>query len=752
MHSFKLIATGLLTSVALPAAAFAQQQPPRETAPAGSANADGEIIITALKEGRSVLKTAASVTVVSSEELASKNLVEANQLNGIVPGLVQSNGVFGLPGVTFRGLGSSSSVFGLEQSVAAYLDGVYLGHSRDYIMPMYDMDRVEMIRGTQSTLLGKNTSLGAVSFVTRRPDKDFGVELTTGYTTKIGRWRAEGAVNAPLSETVQARAAFVASDEDGWYRNDYTGRDEERLRQLSGRLSISAQLGDSSDATFIYQHDDRRGRGQLLEILSDPSNVLRNRAAAAGQTNLNVVPDDISSAGSDPLGGTVAGPEPYQDNYANRLNLIVNVGLGDHTLTSQTAFVDIDTRGSVDVDFIAANLFNLVDHEQSRTFSQELRLSSPTAQRFQYILGLYYYHNVWQYDRNYLGSPSNTVGFPLTGNAYGEFNGPTTAYSAYASTRFAILDQLRLVAGGRYTYEKKKGDFMRVGTGTLGATFPNIPFIQYASQISKPFDYNVGVEFEPTDGLLLYATYGKGSKSGGFQEYPTTPAGAIFTGETAKTIEAGGKYGFGPGNFLTLALFQTKVNDFQASFTQAVGTPPVIQTVVGNTDVRSRGFEANLGYRLSPDLEIGAAINYADATYQKNFPQVGAPVAIAGDRLIRAPEWTGNVKMDYQKEVGGGFSIVAGASVDFSSAANLQPPTFRPDAPRAASHQIVDARIALRNSGGWEVAVIGNNIFNDRYITFDTPVSASGAGIFKQGYYGTLNRPRVVTIQLKYKM
>lgn len=755
---------GLAASAAWPAMAVAQVagsgDPPPTSTPGppattqeqtvGESNAV-DIIITARKQNETLLKTPATVTVLTSDALETKNITNANQLSGIVPGLVMTPAVGGLPGTTFRGLGSNSSVFGVESSVAQFQDGVYLGHLRDYVTPLYDIDHIEFIKGTQSTLLGKNTSLGAISVVNRRPTREFGYDARIGYSFEIDRRLGEAAVNLPVGETVAVRAAGFYSDEDGYYRNQYTGKKEATLRDLSGRISIAYRAAGGADAVLIYQHDDRRSHGQAIELLSDPTNVLRNRAAASGQTGLNVVPDGINGSASAPIGGTVAGPETRDEQVTNRLNLIVNVPVGEHTLTSQTAYVRYVARYTSDVDLIAANLFTLNDVQRNRIFSQELRLSSPSANSLTYLAGVFYYKNTWELDRLYAGSPANTIGFPLTGSTFGSFDQPTETFSAFASANYRIIPKLRLSAGLRYTWEKKRGDFVRSGTGTLRGPFPDVPYTVYDSQTTKPLDYDVGLEFEPGSDTLVYLTHARGTKSGGFQEFPTTAAGGPFTGERAYSTELGGKLRIDGGGYLTAALFNTVVRGFQTNFTSVIGTPPAPQTIVGNSNVRSRGFEGAFGYPLG-DLRLSGSVVYADAKFTNRFPATGPAIGNDGDRLTRAPKWTGKVAADYDRPVSDALELFAGASLDFSSSFLHQFVTPRPDAPRATAYQQFDARLGLRDKGaGWELALIGNNLTNDRYIAFATPVTAGGAGIGNQAFYGTFSRPRIISLQLSIK-
>lgn len=707
-----------------------------------------DIVVTARKQNESVLKAPVSVTVLTADNLAAKNITSGNQLGGIVPGLVMQVGVGGLPGTTFRGLGSASSVFGLEASVAQFQDGMYLGHGRDYIMPLYDIAQVELIKGTQSTLLGKNVSLGAISITNRRPGETFGYNLRLSHGFEIDQLLVEGGIDLPISEQLTTRVAFLYSKEDGYYRNEITGNDEPRVRNGSVRVTTRFRPTDAFEATLIYQHDNRRMHGQPLEIVSDPANVMRNRALSLGQV-LNTAPDGISGSASHPVGGTVAAPDPFDRQVNNRLNLIATLDLGDYTLTSQTAYLRGRGRYSIDVDFTTANLFNLDDTQTNTLFSQELRINSPQHQSFTWLAGVFYYWNKWELDRRFGGSPSNTIGYPLTGEAVGSFNQPTSTFSAFASGTYHILDALRVSAGLRYTHETKKGDFARTGSGSFGGAFPAVPFTVYPKQTARPLDYDFGVQFEPSPNVMLYASHAKGSKSGSFQEFPTTPAGAPFSGETTYSTELGVKVRLAGGGYVTAAAFNTLLKDYQIATTYPVGNPPVSQTVVQNGDARSRGFEGAFAVPLFTGFRVSGNVVYADTAMLERFPQVGALIADKGDQLARAPKWTTKFGADYETDVSADLQGFAGVSLATSSSYLHHFWQFRPDQPIARAHQILDARIGLRSdAGGWEIALSGSNLNNQRYIVFDTPVSATG-GIGAQAYYGTYSAPRVISLQFK---
>ena len=711
---------------------------------AAGAPGSGDIIVTALKQGQTVLQAPASITVLEPATLAAKNITVANQLNGIVPGLTMAVGVGGLPGTSFRGLGSNSAVFNVEPSVAEYIDGVYMPHARDYVAPLYDLDHIEFIRGTQSTLLGKNTSLGAISLVNQRPGAapSFLLRYNHGFT--IGGNRVEGVANVPLTDTLRVRAAFLASSEGGYIYNRYERRTEPRDEELSGRISVAWDASDRFNVFGSYQRDHRSLRGQLLEVVSDPNRTIANRAAATG-VPLDTLATGISVNASAPLGGTTRGINPFDRQDTDRLNLIANYTLGNHVLTSQTSYGTWFSPRLTDLDFTAANLFNIVDRERSKTFTQEVRLASPRDGRLTYLLGAFYFYNKWSYGRVFGGSNANTVGFPLTGLATSQTELPTRAASAFASGTFELVPGLKVDAGVRYTHEKKRGTFVRNTTGTLAGGFPTVPFTTYTPKVTNPVDYNAGLRFEPTSTVLLYGSYSKGSKSGGFQDAPTTPAGAPFASETAKSIEVGAKLRL-PRGFLTGALYRTDVDGFQTNFTLAVGAPPVSQTVVGNSNVRSQGFELSGAQDLFDGLKLSANVVYADAKLRDPFPANGS-LARAGDRLTRAPKWSAAGDLSYDHAVTSRLNLFAGVDVSYTSLTRYQFVVAQPLAPVGVKHTLVGARLGLREErSGLEVAVLGTNLTDKRYITFDTAVTAGNGA-----YYGSFNRPRVIALQVTLK-
>jgi len=720
--------------------AYAQEAQSSSAGDQPTVESNAEIVVTARKQNETVLEAPVSISILTEDSFESKNITRANELTGIVPGLVQTNGNGSLPATTFRGLGTNSSVPSAEASVAYFVDGIYFSHLRDYTSPIYDLDHIEFIKGTQSTLLGKNTSVGGISVYTRRPTHDFAMELNYTHSFEINGNRVDGFVNVPIAETLQARASFMASKDTGEVFNLFAQQNEPRVRDLSARLALAWQPTETVDVLLRYQHDDRKQRGFQWELLKDPAGRVAGWAGVYGQL-VNAAPDRINQSGSAALGGTTAGPEQFEDQVTNRLNLLADIEIGQHTLTLQTGYHRWRNPRYTDIDQIAANLFGIAENEYTRSFTQEIRIASPSGDRLQYLAGAFYYWNRWGNNPRTGGAVSNNVGFPITGIADTVLEQKTTALSAFASLTYEILDNLKIDLGTRYTREKKNGSMSRLSTGNIGIlSLPTLPFSQLAELESNSLDYSIGARYQVTPSLMLYASYAKGSKSGGYQDSAAVPSAAPYLPEAAYSTELGAKLSLGRGGYLAVALFNTEVEDFQANYTGTIGG--ISRALIGNANIRSRGFEATGALPLSSAFRVSGSLVYADGQYTDDFPANGS-VALAGQPLSRNPKWSGQLELNYDAPVSSSVDVFGSATFDFASKAILQSLVTQPSAPFMASHQTLNARLGARIGDNLEVGVVGTNLTDESYVTFATAISASNGA-----YAGSLNRGRVIALQI----
>lgn len=697
-----------------------------------------EIVVTALKQGASALDTPATVAVVSAQQLVTANITSAQQLSGIVPGYFSMQGTTGTS-ASFRGLGSNASDPTIESSVGTFIDGVYLGHVRDFTTPLYDVQQIEFIAGTQSTLLGKNTSLGAVSITTRRPDETFGYDASLTGTSEIDGRRFQGAVDTPLGGGFALRTALYASTEDGFIHNAFVNRSERQIDELSARMTLEGDLGSHGDLTLIYQHDRRRTKGQYFELVADPNGTIAGIASAFGQTAFDAIANDVTYSGSERLDpNDPAMALPFDNQDSDRATAIAAFDLGSGlTLTAQTSFVEWSSSRVTDLDFTSSRLLDLMDRENNRVYSQEVRIASPQDHKLSYLAGVFYYNNRYQLNR--------AVGSDIGQTADTHLTVGTEAWSEFASLRYSLTDRLQLLAGLRGTQEDKTATY-----DDTGPVFADIPLTTLPTAASNNTDGNVGLEFHPNNSTMLYATWARGSKSGGYQSAPDSLDAAHYDGEVADTAEVGVKFNFGSQGSLSFAVFDTQVDGFQTGRLAIIPPSTIPQTIITNSDVRSTGASVDGSWTVSDHLQLGAGVTYADSRFTSDIvnetsPGIFETEVYKGMVLPRAPRWMGQLTANYRHEIGDSLQFRAQGALRYASSADLQFRSEHPLAPKSDAHTTIDAQISVGSAApGWEIALIGANLTDERYLTFDSESPIDG-----DAFYGTRARPRTIALQLR---
>jgi outer membrane receptor protein involved in Fe transport len=697
------------------------------------------IIVTALKQNEALLDTPATVKVIDDATLEITNVASAQQLSGIVPGYFSMQGVTG-HSASIRGLGSNSPDPSIESSVPLFMNGVYLGHARDFTMPLYDTQQIEFISGTQSTLLGRNTSLGAIAISTKRPSPVFGFELAGTYTSELDAVRLDGAVDAPVGGGFALRAAFLVNNEQGYIRNDYLKKSERGNNEASGRLTLNGPLGADGSLTVVYQRDRMRTKGQNLELFSDPSGRIAGTAARFGQTVFDSVGNDITYSGSVRLNTANPAAElPFDDQNGNRVTLILEQAVTDKLkITAQTAYVNWKANRTNDIDFTAFRLVDISDNEKNKVISQELRVESSQSGPFTFSAGIFFYSNKYGLNR----VVSSDLGISLNAIA----NTKTESWSAFSSGRLELSERLELIGGLRQTWESKTVDY------NLSGTLARLPGIRtLPSQDNAETDGNIGVEFRPQQNILVYASWARGSKNGGFQSNPDSLATAEYGPEATYNKELGVKFDLGNRNFVEVAVFDTIVKDFQTG--RLVIRPPstLPETLISNTDARSTGAEISARWALSQSLQVKGGLTYSNARFTEELlsettPGIFRPEIFDGMPLPRAPKWMGQASLDYSTPISGRLEFNGSGLVRYSSTADLQFRSTAPSAPKATAGAFVDMKLEIADKeAGWSLALLANNLTNRRTTTF-----TSFHLLDRSAFYGTRSLPRTLALQLKF--
>lgn len=670
--------------------------------------AGGDIVVTAQKRAQSTREVPATVAVLSNEMLQNAGVKDLFQAAVLIPGTTFSRAPDDGLQLTVRGLGTPARTQSFDQSVALFLDGAFLGKGRLYSTAFFDVERIEVIKGTQSTLLGKNTSLGAISIVSKKPGTTLEGYVSGGAEVENGGWFAEAAVTLPASDQLRFRFSGRYSDANGWVRNDTTGNNVPKDRDVGLRAIAVLEPSIDFDATLSYQYNDGRRIGNGYQFV-DPNGLL---PAGLGDGVLDDRKSSFMSQGDD--------GESVHRTRSHIANLTGNLQVGSSTLTSVTSYATYKINFADDFDFSNRDSTYFLRHENYDQFSQEIRLTSPGTQAFSYIVGLFYFHSNWDSSETQIYDTPVFVP-PLGGNIFqggftNNFTQKTDTISAFVSTTYRFTDRLRLNLGLRYTDEKKHATYGRVAIAPLTPwnLILNPPFATTALPFRDHFlNGNASVQYDLTRTLTVYGGFGRGTKTGGFAESAAVSSGdprlasdaggSVVASEQADTWEVGIK-GSIAGRLLSfeLALFDTKVKNFQeTSFTGA-------SFDTANVDVRSRGFEANVRLHPARGLTIDGAVTYADAQVRR--PTV-RPVA-------GAPQWTGNIGVSYDAALSSDLRFFASSYYRYRGAMVHQ----RVQAFRSEPWNTVDLTAGLRAADDkWEIRASARNLFNDVSADFSAP-------------------------------
>lgn len=719
--------------------------PPAQPVPAKVASSD-DIVVTALKRSQNLQNTAATIQVVDQAQLQQAGITSLVNINQVVPSMQLYVSPLGNPALFLYGMGTPATGTTFEQSVMPIVDGVANGHGRALLGSLYDLSSVEVVKGTQS-ILGKNASLGALSVTTQKPTDRYELLINGGYEFALSSAKTDAAINVPLSQALALRVAGLYSDQGGWVRNQNLDRDWPRTRSVSGRAALSYKPGSNFDYLVTVQFDHRKTDGTAAESLALTPNAGNGQAlcALSGTTCDFGSKRNVSYEGNTPWGL----PNTETDGF--RAIGIGNLDLGGATLTSTTGYVHYKSTTVVDIDQLPVNLFNARIRERDSAFSQELRLNNSDSGPFSWTLGAFHAYDNFSLpiDQRAVstavvsaGPPPATL-FAVTGSIDFWYKQYTYTSSGFAQAFYRLTDALELGGGLRYSHEVRKADISNTTvTPGLYSSIVMPPFpLTRVRRTNGNLDYSGSIRFTPTNRINLYASYGQGTKSGGFNNQPRPAAtqalfqaNAEYQEEIAHTLEVGSKFSFGKLGYLNVSAFSVKVDNFQ----NATSVGPTI--IYLTRDQRSRGANVDAVAHPVPGVTLKAQVTYTDTLdTTMNLP------------LIQAPDWSGIVGAEYGRDVGN-LRLTGAVDLNFRSKLwSRQPATLTPTAIDSLylspAAQRLNARVSMgAEGGGWTISLIGRNLTNAYII--ESAYSATG-------YTGAAvvpERPRTVALEFTYRM
>jgi iron complex outermembrane recepter protein len=789
MRSILLATIGVVSLPGFAAPAAAQSTAPDTAAPNDGARSD--IIVTARRRAESLETVPLAASVVDRDLLDRSYTVNTQQLSLLVPSLNYSSANPRNTAFTIRGLGSSVVAVsqandGLQPGVGFYVDQVYHARPATAAFDFTDIDQIEILRGPQGTLFGKNTTAGAISITTKPPGftPEATEELSVGSFNFV---QAKASASGPLfGNTVAYRISGLSTRRDGVIRNVHSGIDHNTI----GNQAVRGQLLIKPSETF------------QLRLSADFTNFQANCCTQVYQrvgTSLRAATRQYPYLAANAPGGPYA---PASLNAYDRVtdidaplavdtneggvSAIADWNLGPVTLTSVSAWRFWNWDAANDRDYTGLPI-QLIQHIPSRQdqYSQELRVASNGTHTIDYVAGLYYFN------QEIAGRPISIYGpagaYWLIGATTGSTNTPVPAnlldgygtdgstrfkvdsYAAFGEANWHITPRLTLTGGLRYTYEKKSGNYTSTVSG--GPPITSTALINARLGVLRPQTYSArdsesnlsgraNIAWQATDDLYAYTSYARGFKSGGINmsglplDNLNQPAlaTAVVRPELNTTYEAGVKASLIDRRLIVnLAGYSTRVRDFQATVVDSSQTVALRGYLSNIPEVSVKGFELDATALVARGLQLRASTAFADGRYA-DYPagpcpleeQTSATTAcnLSGQRLAGLPRWSTTIGGDYALPVAAGTSLVLHADTSFKSGYNGDPGLSR--FTYIDNYAVTNASIGIRSAKGWEVAVFARNLFDADYIQ-NLTIQAGNSGLI----LGNPSDPRVIGLTFR---
>jgi iron complex outermembrane receptor protein len=729
---------------------------------AGAEEVGEPIVVTARRREENSQDVPVAISVVDAGTLDRTGNFTLNQIQQLVPSLQVASFNPRNTNVNIRGLGANASlaVDGLEYGVGFYVDGVYFGRPGQSQFDLVDIAQVEVLRGPQGTLFGKNTTAGALNVTTRAPsfDPDLIVEGSLG---DYGYHQIRASGSAPLvADKVAVRLSLADTHRDGFLLNQTNltkAQDYDNFTARGQLLILPADnvkirmIGDYSKQTLHHQLNLIDG---YFTTFADGTPVTNNIFDRAARFNYPLPTENAFSR----IGAADSHYQANMESYG--VSGEIDWDLGAASLTSITAYRWWDWYPANDSDATSLAVTTLAQQQNfQRQFSQELRLASNGRHTMDYQVGLFYF---WQtirgYGKNGYGSdfaewnlPSNTPSAALanfdralTGLQIDSYSEPRTkSYAAFGQLDWHLTDALTLTAGLRYTHEDKEGSFSRflspdsrgnrsLLTAAQQAQFQLTDLAFRAKLASDALSGMATLGYKVTPDALLYATYSHGSKSGGLNVTAGGASRPVVAPEKVDAFEIGWKSQF-LQNRLTFnaAAFLTNVKDYQGNVSEQVpGTTAFIQYIDNIPKVRSKGLEADLAYAATSWLKLTASGAYTDAKFVSyaNAPQrpelaiPGTPQAqdLSGTRLPGVSKFAYSLGADASQPLG--HYVEGYVHADYLHRSSFNSTATNSIYGVVPAYGVLNARVGLRFADGtYDLAFWARNLINEDYYISRSP-------------------------------
>ena len=708
------------------------------------------ITVTSQKRVQSLQDIPTSIQALSGDYLEQNSVDDLLALSENLPN-VHITETSSSKRIFVRGIGSGTNS-GFEQSVAMYKDGVYLGRGHQAKFPFLDMQRLELIKGPQSVMFGKNATAGAFSMISNSPTDVLEGNVSAEFGSDNEK-RFTGVINIPISDDLAIRIAAFDNSVDGFLYNQARQSDEQSNDSSGARLSIDWQINDDINALFKWEHGEFESHGSRYQYIIDTPN--RDLQIANDPTNPGNVGyrslllsdnsglDYTSSVSGD---GHPGGLNEQSKTTLDNASLKLTYNHGEYEFTSVTTYSEYDWDSTFDADFSEIPLIKQDYLENYNQFTQEFRVSSPTGRTLEYVAGIFYMSSELEHPNDILFGASllipDLVGTSLGVNAL--FDQDQQSYSAFTALTWNVNAQWRANFGLRYQKEEKEVSSVQSvysvfepNTPQAVQQFANAAAPTIAGQLSgagvhnlnakrdeSHLSPNISVQYLGFNNTMLFASAGIGYKAGGFD-------GSGLNGSQGNTVDENSGFEFDDEkatNFefgikaepikntlqVNATLFYTLYDDLQVS--EFNGNAFVVKNAA---ETKVKGIELDSRWAINQSWQLSANLAVLDFEYEQYAS--ASPTVMQSELLGQAfqdltgqtgafaPDYSGNIAIDYNTEVFSNLTLSSNLALNFSDDYFLEQ-DLDPIAKQSAFEKL-NLRIELGSSeGDWSVALLAKNL------------------------------------------
>ena len=707
-----------------------------------------EIVVTARKRTESLQDVPLSVSAYSAEQLEVLKVRNLANLSVSMPNVALDDvGINkGTANFSIRGLGINSSIPSIDPTVGVFVDGVYLGVNFGVIFDLFDLESIEVLRGPQGILFGRNVTGGAVLINTKRPSNEvegsFRTAVDGGDEGGGANYYLMGSVSGPLSDTVSAKMTVYHNDDEGWFTNSATGNDFGAFEQIMIRPSLLWEPNENFELYLKYEYADTDSDGPAAQNhpggpLSDGTPGSVGTPQSFDRFTHNFAVDE----------------EGFQKTESHLASAELNWDIGGGTLTNILAGRDFSLRSKVDIDGQDLAIFHGPTFLEAEQFSNELRYNVLLGEKLNLTTGVYYFKNDIQYHerRELLGLLTPSGAPTVTQDGGGNYEVETTGvFTAFDYDLYG--PELVFTGGLRYTYEKKDVQIASLNRNTnsvCNVIENTCPFDFEDDNSWSSWSPKIGLIWKPQDDVQLYTHWSRGTRSGGYnlRNSASDEIGGPgpFDEETVDNFELGFKVDFERGR-LNGAVFYNKIQDMQREVNFSDPTFGIVQVVRNTTNTKIPGFELEGTYAATPDFLLTGSLGYIDPEYTEVFFDLNQDGLLnQADKDLVPPR---GAKLTYN--IGFNWDVDLSSDWFMSMRANYahRDRSFFTDDNRGTINEqdIVNAGIDFNSTDGrYTIGIYGKNLTNEvkhggdsqlPAVLISEPLGGSFASLAKGRHYG----------------